>query len=84
MLTGALKTLKELDALLSENYPAVKLNSNGSAAYAKVYLLHDGRKIRIFFDERDGRGTVKFKGRKNANTAVQTSQSNRRREGSNI
>lgn len=63
MIEGKLSDIKELDRILSEKYPLIKDSSNGgSKAYTKVYQVSGNplhKRIRIFMDERDNRGTIK-------------------------
>ena len=64
MIAGNIKDIKELDKILSEKYPLVKDSSNsGSKAYTKIYQVSGNplhKRIRIFMDERDKRGTIKI------------------------
>ena len=62
MLSGNLKDIKQLDKILSHHYPTDKDSSNSTRVYTKTYLIGRYRKIRLFFDEREDTGTVKFKG----------------------
>ena len=62
MLSGKLKDIKQLDKILSRHYPVDKDSSNGTRVYTKTYLIGKYKKIRLFFDERENTGTVKFKG----------------------
>ena len=62
MLSGSLKDIKQLDKILGRHYPVDKDSSNGTRVYTKTYLIGKYKKIRLFFDERENTGTVKFKG----------------------
>lgn len=58
-----LKTLKEIDKILSGHYHLSQDTSNkGSRVYTKVYELNPHGKVRLFFDERSSIGTIKFRG----------------------
>ena len=63
MIEGNIKDIKELDRILSEKYPLIKDSSNkGSKVYTKIYQVSGNplhKRIRIFMDERDKRGTIK-------------------------
>lgn len=65
MISGDIKTIKELDKVLSETCLLIKDTSNkGSKAYTKVYRARGNpifTKIRVFFDEREKKGTIKVK-----------------------
>lgn len=63
MIEGDLKTIRELDKVLSETCTLIKDSSNkGSKAYTKIYEVKGNpmwKRIRVFFDERDKKGTIK-------------------------
>ena len=65
MITGDLKTIREIDKVLSETCVLVKDSSkSGSKAYTKIYEAKGNpvfTRIRIFFDEREKKGTIKIK-----------------------
>ena len=65
MITGDLKTIRELDKVLSKSCALIKdTSSKGSRAYIKVYMKKGNpvfTRIRIFFDEREKKGTIKVK-----------------------
>lgn len=64
-MEGSIKEIKELDKILSKSCDLVKDSSNkGSKAYTKVYQVNGNplhKSIRLFFDEREKRGTIKIK-----------------------
>lgn len=63
MLAGDIKTIRELDRLLGQHYKLVKNSSSNkdhTKVFTKTYLLNPHGKLRIFFDEREKTGTIKF------------------------
>lgn len=64
MIPGNLKDIKELDKILAEKYPLIKDSSKkGSRAYTKVYQISGNplhKRVRLFFDEREKKGTIKI------------------------
>lgn len=63
-MEGTLKEVKDLDKILREKFELVKDSSNrGSRVYTKVYLVVGNpifKRIRIFFDGRENKGTIKI------------------------
>ena len=63
MIEGKFSDIKELDKILKKTCTLLKDSSGkGSKAYTKIYQVSGNplhKRIRVFFDERDKRGTIK-------------------------
>lgn len=68
MIEGSIKEIEAIDRILSEATETCELikdgSKSGSKAFVKVYAVRGNpsfKRIRIFFDRRDNKGTIKVR-----------------------